>query len=136
PGVEGLDERAVDDVRDPTVLTFERAFAGHEADLHTQELVELETVCGDACVVGRLGSVDAPERLGPRDEPVAVAELRVERIRETPLPRALERGPHDARELPAVDVGLARRRVDGNELPRLVAELAENVDDRVRHLPL
>ena len=134
--MEPGDERTVDVVRDPAVLAFERALARHEPDLHAEELVELEPVRGDPGVVRRLGSVDAPERRRTLDEVVRRLTSRLERVGEAPSLGALERGAHDARQLPAVHVGLARRRVHGHERAGLVAELAEHVDDGVRHLAL
>ena len=134
--VEQGHQRTVDAVRDAALLAFERALARHQPDLHPEELVELEPVRGDPEVVHRLGSVDPPERRRTVDEVGAPADLALDGVREAAPACALERGAHDAGELPAVHVGLARRRVHGDELAGLVAELTEHVDDRVRHLAL
>ena len=68
-GVEGRHQRAVEAVPEPDPALLEGPLAGHEAELHAEELVEDEPAGGPVVVGLGLGLVDAVVGPGPVDQP-------------------------------------------------------------------
>ena len=110
--VELRDERTVDRVTDTGGVRGERALAGHERELHAQELVELEPPHGRVRVGHRVGTVDPLVRAAAVDEVVRATTRTIERVGEATRANAGERRRDRARKLPGVHLGLPRLRVD------------------------
>ena len=132
--MEGRHQRPVDPVGEADPALLEGPLAGHEPELHAEELVEDQPAGGPVVVGLGLGPVDAVVGPGAVGEVEAAEDLRGDRVVELPGP---PQGLVDELlELPGGDVGLARLRIDRNDHARLLADAAEHVDGRVRHLVL
>src|SRR5262249_2899 len=122
PGMERLDERPVDLVPDPRPLLLERTLARHQADLHADELVELESVSGAVMIIVCLREVDAAVRTRPVDQTAALEDLWSERLGEPTRLRPLQARGDELAELPREHLRLPGLWVDRDDRGRVLTD--------------
>jgi len=119
---------------EPDPAFLEGPLPRHETELHAEEFVELEPMGGPEVVRLRLRLMDAVVSAGAARHPEAVEDLPGDRVVELHDPA--QRLGHELLELPGRDVGLPRLGIDRHDDAGLLADTAEDVDRRVRHLVL
>ena len=117
-------------VLDALRLALDRPLAQHQGELEAQQLVEHQPAPGLVALAQRLGGVDVAERPGAAGEVEAIEDGLGHRLGEVAGP--LEHLLHPAGLVPARDAVLLGLRVDRDDAARAVAD---QVDERVRHLP-
>ena len=127
--MEPSHEFAVDRVLDALRLALHGPLAHDERHLQAHELVDHQPLARCLGSGHRLRFVDLVERPRAVDDIQAVPPLLGERVGE--LLGTVQRFVHERLEVPRCHTRLLRLRVDGDDLPCLVAD---QVDDRVRHL--